>query len=50
MLKRMSTGDRIFTVTNYIVLLVFAVVIVLPIFCVVMNSFVCEAEIARRGA
>lgn len=50
MFKRMSTGDRIFTVTNYIVLLVFAVVIVLPIFCVVMNSFVSEAEIARRGA
>ena len=50
MFKRMSAGDRIFTVANYIVLLAFAVVIVLPIFCVVMNSFVSEAEIARRGA
>ena len=50
MFKRMSVGDRIFTVANYIVLLAFAVVIVLPIFCVVMNSFVSEAEIARRGA
>ena len=50
MFKRMSAGDRIFTVANYIVLLAFAVVIVLPIFCMVMNSFVSEAEIARRGA
>lgn len=50
MLKRMSTGDRVFYVVNYCLLALFAVCIVLPIFCVVMNSFVSEAEIARRGA
>lgn len=50
MLKRLSTGDKIFTVLNYVILTLFAIIIILPIFCVVMNSFVSEAEIARRGA
>lgn len=50
MLRRMSAGDRTFTVLNYIVLTLFTLIIILPIFCVVMNSFVSEAEIARRGA
>lgn len=50
MLKRMTKGDKIFIVLNYTVLFIFTLIIILPIFCVVMNSFVSEAEIARRGA
>lgn len=46
----MSMGDKIFYVIDYILLIAFSVCVVLPIFCVVMNSFVSEAEIARRGA
>ena len=50
MLKRMTKGDKIFIILNYTVLFIFTLIIILPIFCVVMNSFVSEAEIARRGA
>lgn len=45
----MSLGDRIFHVMNTLIMLFVSLVIILPIVSVVMNSFVSEAEISRRG-
>ncbi len=49
MFKRTSTGDKIVYFLNYTVLTIFAFIILLPMVSVVMNSFVSEAEISRRG-
>lgn len=49
MFKRMTLGDKIFHICNYAFLILFSVIIILPLFCVVMNSFVSQAEITRRG-
>ena len=49
MFKRVSVGDRTFQVLNYFLLGLLSLMILLPIVAVVMNSFVSEAEISRRG-
>ena len=49
MLKRLSIGDKAFHVVNYMLLALLSLMILLPIVAVVMNSFVSEAEISRRG-
>lgn len=49
MLKRITWGDRVFYVFNYIILTVFAIIIIVPLWTVLMTSFVSEAEIMRRG-
>ena len=47
--KRMSRGERIFKYVNYSILVIFALIIILPFWTVVINSFVSEAELTRRG-
>lgn len=49
MFKRMTLSDKIFHICNTLFLILFSAIIILPIFCVVMNSFVSQAEITRRG-
>lgn len=49
MFKRMTRSDKIFQIFNTVFMLIFSAIIILPIFCVVMNSFVSQAEITRRG-
>lgn len=49
MFKRLSLGDKVFHIINTFMMLLVALVILLPIAAVVMNSFVSEAEISRRG-
>ena len=45
----MTFSDKVFHICNVVFLLLFSAVIILPLFCVVMNSFVSQAEITRRG-
>ncbi len=47
---RRSRGEAVFLVFDYALMVVFAIVIVVPLWTVVMTSFVGHAEIARRGA
>jgi len=49
MLKRVTRGERIFNFVNIIILGILTLIVILPLWSVVMNSFVSEAEIARRG-
>ncbi len=49
MMKNISSGEKAFIVTCYVVLTVFALVIALPMLSVLVTSFVGPAEIARRG-
>ena len=49
MLKRITISEKIFRIFNIIILLLFALVILIPLWSVTMNSFVTEAEISRRG-
>ncbi|MDL2233101.1 carbohydrate ABC transporter permease [Ruminococcaceae bacterium OttesenSCG-928-L11] len=48
-LKRITRGEWIFRIVNTIVLIGFSLIILIPLWTVVMNSFVSQAEIMRRG-
>jgi putative aldouronate transport system permease protein len=47
--ERISKGERIFKGVNNVLLVLFSLVIIMPFWTVIMNSFVSEAEIMRRG-
>lgn len=47
--KTISKGEKIYIACAYIVTALLMVVILLPILSVLVNSFVTEAELARRG-
>lgn len=49
MLKRVSRGERVFNIVNIIILSMITLIVIVPIWSVVMNSFVSQAEITRRG-
>ena len=47
--KRVTTGEKIFKTINLFILSIFTLIIIIPFWTVIMNSFVSEAELARRG-
>ena len=49
MKKKKLSGETIFQIVDVIVMCLFMVLVIVPVFTVVMTSFVSEAEIARRG-
>jgi putative aldouronate transport system permease protein len=46
---KLSRGERIFEFFNYAFLILLAVIFILPLLNVLVNSFISEAEYARRG-
>jgi len=48
-LGNVSKGEKIFIIVSYILLALLAVIIIVPMLSVVINSFVSAAEVARRG-
>ncbi len=48
--KKYISGENIFQVIDVILLILVAIIILVPVFSVVMTSFVSQAEIARRGS
>ena len=49
MKKKKLSGETIFQIVDVIVMCLFMVLVIVPVFTVVMTYFVSEAEIARRG-
>ena len=49
MKKKKLSGETIFQIVDVIVMCLFMILVIVPVFTVVMTSFVSEAEIARRG-
>lgn len=47
--KRLSRGEKVFTIANYIFMVIFTLIILIPMISVVVRSFLSEQEIARRG-
>lgn len=47
--KKMTTGEKIYTITAYVITALLVVIIIMPIISVLSTSFVSEAELARRG-
>jgi putative aldouronate transport system permease protein len=47
---RLSRGERIFQVVNYVLLILITLVFIVPLITVVATSFVSQEEYARRGA
>ena len=47
--KKMTTGEKIYTISAYVITALLVVIIILPIISVLSTSFVSEAELARRG-
>lgn len=48
-MKKKISGETVFQVVDVCLMCLFMVAILIPVFTVVMTSFVSEAEIARRG-
>ncbi len=48
-MKKKISGEHVFQMVDVLVMCVFMFLILVPIFTVLMTSFVSEAEIARRG-
>ena len=48
-MKKKFSGEHIFQAVDIILMCIFMFLIIIPVFTVVMTSFVSEAEIARRG-
>lgn len=48
-MKKKLSGEKVFQVFDIIVMCIFMALIIIPVFTVLMTSFVSEAEIARRG-
>lgn len=46
---KLSRGERIFEIFNYTFLILLALVFIVPLLNVLVNSFISEAEYARRG-
>lgn len=46
---KLSRGERIFEIFNYTFLILMALVFIVPLLNVLVNSFISEAEYARRG-
>lgn len=44
-----STGEKVFTVVNITLLVLLCVCFLLPMFIVLMQSFLSQDEISRRG-
>ena len=49
-MKKRLSGENIFQAVDVIIMCIFMVLILVPVFTVVMTSFISEAEIARRGS
>ena len=48
-MKKKLSGETIFQAVDVLLMCLFIFLIIVPVFTVVMTSFVSEAEIARRG-
>ena len=48
-MKKKLSGEKVFQIFDIIVMCIFMALIIIPVFTVLMTSFVSEAEIARRG-
>lgn len=48
-MKKKLSGEKVFQVFDILIMCIFMVLIIIPVFTVLMTSFVSEAEIARRG-
>lgn len=48
--KKKLSGEKIFQIVDIVLMCLFMLFILAPVFTVVMTSFVSEAEIARRGS
>ena len=48
-MKKKLSGEAVFQIVDILLMCLFIFLIIVPIFTVVMTSFVSEAEIARRG-
>jgi len=46
---KLSRGERIFELVNYVALILLSIVFILPLFTVLSTSLIGEAEYARRG-
>ncbi len=49
-MKKRLSGEKIFQAVDVIIMCIFMILILVPVFTVVMTSFISEAEIARRGS
>ena len=48
-MKNVGTSEKIFIIASYVILAILAIIIIIPLFSVVISSFVSAAELARRG-
>ena len=48
-MKKKLSGEKVFQVFDILIMCIFMALIIIPVFTVLMTSFVSEAEIARRG-
>lgn len=48
-MKNIGTSEKIFIIASYVILALLAIIIIIPLFSVVISSFVSAAELARRG-
>ena len=49
-MKKRLSGETVFQAVDVIIMCIFIILILVPVFTVVMTSFISEAEIARRGS
>lgn len=50
MFKRMTNGEKVFHIFNYLLLILLSVTFLIPFLSVIMTSFVSEAEVSMRGS
>ena len=48
-MKKKMSGENIFQIFDIALMCIFMFLVIIPVFTVLMTSFVSEAEIARRG-
>lgn len=48
-MKKKMSGENIFQIFDVVIMCIFMFLVIIPVFTVLMTSFVSEAEIARRG-
>ena len=48
-MKKQFSGEKIFQIFDITLMCIFMVLVLIPVFTVLMTSFVSEAEIAQRG-
>lgn len=48
-MKRMATGEKVFLICAFLILIIFAIIVLVPMLTVVATSFVSAQEIAKRG-